>query len=93
MGIWGWVILVVASAALATAAQYLLFSKDRRPTDQDWVYAAGGAVIGGFTGHAWYGGVGPTVEGLSVLPALAGLVIGAVVVELIYRLVLRPRQT
>jgi hypothetical protein len=92
MGIWGWVILLAASAALATAAQYLLFSKNRRSTDYDWVYIAGGAVIGGFTGHAWYPGVGPSGDGLYVMPALAGLVVGAVIVELVYRLVLRPRQ-
>lgn len=93
MGIWGWALLLTASAALASAAQFLLFSKNHRSTDHDWVYIAGGAAIGGFTGHAWYPGVGPTVDGLSVLPALAGFVIGAVVVELVYRLVLRPRQT
>jgi cytochrome c biogenesis protein CcdA len=92
MGILGWAILLAASAVMATVAQLLLFTGDRRPTDYDWVYIAGGALIGGFTGHAWYPSVGPALDGLAVLPAFVGLIIGAVVVEAIYRLVLRPRQ-
>jgi cytochrome c biogenesis protein CcdA len=92
MGILGWVILLAAAAVVATVAQFLLFARDRRPTDYDWVYIAGGALIGGFTGHAWYPSVGPAVDGLAVLPALVGLFVGAVVVEAVYRLVLRPRQ-
>jgi hypothetical protein len=93
MGIWAWATLLVASAALATAAQYTLFPKDRGPKDYDWVYIAGGALIGSFTGHVWYPDVGPALDGLYVVPALAGLVVGAVLVEVIYRRVLRPRQS
>lgn len=92
MGIMAWIILLVLSAALATAAQYAFFSKDRKPTDLDWVYIASGALLGGFTGHVWYPGVGPMVDGLNVLPALPGAVIGGVLVELVYRRILRPRQ-
>lgn len=91
MGIWAWIILLLAAAALATVAQSLFFSRGRRSTDYDWVYLAAGALIGGFTGHAWYT-AGPTIDGLNVGPALVGLIVGALVVETVYRLVLRPRQ-
>ena len=92
MGIMGWIILLALSAALATAAQLLFFSKDRKPTDFDWVWMASGALLGGFTGHVWYPGGGPVIDGLNVLPALPGAVIGAVLLELVYRRLLRPRQ-
>jgi len=92
MGIWAWLILLAASAALATAAQFLFFAKDRTPRGHDWIYIAGGALIGGFTGHAWYPG-GPLIDGLNVVPAAAGLIFGAFVVEYVYRMVLRPQQT
>jgi cytochrome c biogenesis protein CcdA len=93
MGIWAWLILLGASGALATAAQHLFFSRDRRSTDYDWVYIAGGALIGGFTGHVWYPGVGSPLDGFFVIPALGGLLVGAALAETIYRMVLRPRQT
>jgi hypothetical protein len=90
MGIWAWIILLVWSAIPATIAQYTLF-RESRPTDYDWVYIAGGTLLGGFTAHVWYP-VGPTVDGLYVVPAaLGGLVVG-VVVELVYRLYIRKRQ-
>jgi cytochrome c biogenesis protein CcdA len=87
-----WVILLVWSAALATAAQYLFFRHDRKKTDYDWVFIAGGALIGGFTSTVWYP-VGPLVAGLYLLPALAGAVVLGAVVEFIYRAFIRPRQT
>ena len=92
MGVWAWLILLLAAAGVATAAQYVMFAKDRRPNDSDWIYIAGGALIGGFTGHAWYSDIGPTLDGLHILPALIGLTAGAVLVEVLYRAVLRPRQ-
>jgi cytochrome c biogenesis protein CcdA len=92
MGIMAWIVLLALSAAVATVAQFLFFSKDRKPTDFDWVYMASGALLGGFTGHVWYSGVGPVFDGLYVLPALPGAVIGAALFELVYRRVLRPRQ-
>jgi hypothetical protein len=93
MGIWAWLILLAWSAALATAAQYTLFRNDRKPTDYDWVYVAGGALLFGFTAHVWYPGFGlPVVDGLNVVQALAGGVVGGVVVEAAYRFILRPRQ-
>src|SRR6266566_7092734 len=87
-----WVILLVLSAALATAAQYLFFRHDRKKTDYDWVFIAGGALLGGFTATVWYP-VGPLVAGLYLLPALAGAVVLGAVVEFIYRAFIRPRQT
>ena len=92
MGIWAWLILLAASAALATAAQFLFFAQDRGPKDFDWVYVAGGGLLGSFTAHVWYP-VGPTIDGLYVAPALGGLIVGAALVEIVYRMVLRPRQT
>jgi cytochrome c biogenesis protein CcdA len=92
MGIMAWIILLALSAALATGAQFLFFSKDHKPTDLDWVYVASGALLGGFTGHVWYPGVGAVVDGLNVLPALPGAVIGGAIAELVYRRILRPRQ-
>jgi len=92
MGIFAWIILLALSAAVATAGQFLFFSKDRKPTDLDWVYMASGALLGSFTGHAWYPGVEPVIDGLSALPALPAAVIGAILFELVYRRVLRPRQ-
>jgi cytochrome c biogenesis protein CcdA len=87
-----WVMLLVLSAALATAAQYLFFRHDRKKTDYDWVFIAGGALLGGFTATVWYP-VGPLVAGLYLLPALAGAVVLGAVVEFIYRAFIRPRQT
>ncbi len=87
-----WVILLVLSATLATAAQYLFFRHDRKKTDYDWVFIAGGALLGGFTASVWYP-VGPLVAGLYLLPALAGAVVLGAVVEFIYRAFIRPRQT
>ena len=49
MGVWGWVLLLAATAALATAAQFLFFSKKRASGDSDWIFIAAGAVVGGFT--------------------------------------------
>jgi hypothetical protein len=93
VGIWAWVILFAWSASLATAAQYVFFRKDRGPKDYDWVYIAGGSLLFGFTAHVWYPGFGlPVVDGLNIAQALAGGVVGGVVVELVYRLFIRPRQ-
>jgi hypothetical protein len=55
MGIWARVILLSWSALLATAAQYTLFHSAPKPNDYDWVYIAGGALLGGFTAHVWSG--------------------------------------
>jgi cytochrome c biogenesis protein CcdA len=56
------------------------------------VYIAGGVVLGGVTAHVWYPGFGPVVDGLNLLQTLAGGVVGGAVVELVYRLFIRPRQ-
>jgi hypothetical protein len=92
MGIWAWLALPLAAAAIATIGQFVFFRKDRGPTDYDWIYLAAGALLGGFTGHAWYA-VGPTFDGLYVVPAALGALIGAAILEAVYRLALRPRQT
>lgn len=91
MGLLSWIILLAVSAALATVAQYTLFRRERKPTDYDWVYIAGGALLGGFTAHVWYP-VGPTVDGLYILPAVAGALVLGAVAELVYRFYLRPRR-
>ncbi len=92
MGLWAWVILLAVSAALATAAQYLFFRQNRKTTDYDWVYIAGGALLGGFTAHVWYSGFGPVIDGLNLLPALLGAVVLGAVAEMVYRAFIRPRQ-
>jgi cytochrome c biogenesis protein CcdA len=92
MTLLSWIILLAVSAVLATAAQYLFFRHERKKTDYDWVYIAGGALLGGFTATVWYH-VGPLVAGLYILPALAGAVVLGAVVEFIYRAFIRPRQT
>jgi hypothetical protein len=92
MGIWAWLILLLWSAALATAAQYTLF-RGARKNDYDWVYIAGGSLLGAFTAHVWYPIAGlPTVDGLNIVQALAGGIAGGVAVEVVYRVLLRPRQ-
>jgi cytochrome c biogenesis protein CcdA len=91
MGILAWFILLVISATLATGVQYLFFRDNRKDTDYDWVYIAGGALIGGFTGHLWYPGLSPVVDGLKLLPAIGGAVFLGIVLELIYRLFIRSR--
>jgi uncharacterized membrane protein YeaQ/YmgE (transglycosylase-associated protein family) len=91
MGLLARIILLAVSAVLATAAQYLFFRQDRKATDYDWVYTAGGALLGGFTATMWYP-FGPVVDGLHLLPALAGAVILGAVVEVVYRSFIRPRQ-
>lgn len=94
MGIWAWLILLAASAALATAGQYVFFRTIHpKATDYDWVFMAGGALLGGFTASVWYAGVGPAVDGLYALPALVGAVALSVLAELVYRTFIRPRQT
>jgi cytochrome c biogenesis protein CcdA len=94
MGIWAWLILLAFSAAFATAVQYLVFHTTHpRSDDFDWVFLAGGALIGGFTAHVWYPSVGPIVDGLHLLPALAGAVVLGMLAELVYRSFIRPRQT
>ena len=87
-----WIILLAVAAVLASTAQYLFFRNARKKTDYDWVYIAGGALLGGFTATVWYH-VGPLVAGLYILPALAGAVVLGAVVEFIYRAFIRPRQT
>jgi uncharacterized membrane protein YeaQ/YmgE (transglycosylase-associated protein family) len=93
MGIWAWLILLAGSALLATLAQYTLFRQNRGSTDYDWALIAGGAIIGGFIANLWYAGIGPEVDGLHLLPALAGAVVLGVVVELVYRAFIRPHRT
>jgi cytochrome c biogenesis protein CcdA len=92
MNLSSWIILLAISAALATTAQYLFFRHERKQTDYDWVFIAGGALLGGFTATVWFP-VGPLVAGLYILPALAGAVVLGAVVEFIYRAFIRPRQT
>ncbi len=92
MGLFAWITLLAVSAVLATAAQYLFFRHDRKATDYDWVYIAGGSLLGGFTATVWHP-VGPLVAGLYILPALAGAVVLGAVVEVVYRAFIRPRQT
>lgn len=91
MGLVAWVILLAISAALATVVQFTIFPGDRKATDYDWVYIAGGALLGSFTAHVWYP-FGPTLDGLYWVPALGGAVVGGAIVELVYRLWLRPRK-
>jgi cytochrome c biogenesis protein CcdA len=92
MGVWSWLILLAWSAAIATFVQYAFFKHDRKPNDYDWVYTAGGGLLGAFTAHAWYPGFGPVVGGLNLLQALAGGIAGAAVLEVVYRFYIRPRQ-
>jgi hypothetical protein len=92
MGVLRWIVLLAVSAAVATGVQVLFLSKDRKPGDFDWVYLAAGGVIGGFTGHAWYT-AGPSFDGLNVVPMLVGVMVGAALFEVVYRMFLRPRQT
>jgi hypothetical protein len=91
MTLFSWVILLALSAALATAAQYLFLRHARKTTDYDWVYIAGGALLGGFTATVWYP-VGPLVADLSLLPVFAGAVVLGALTEFIYRAFIRPRQ-
>ena len=91
MTLLSWVILLALSAALATAAQYLFLRHDRKTTDYDWVYIAGGALLGGFTATVWYP-VGSLVAGLYLLPVFAGAVVLGALTEFIYRGFIRPRQ-
>lgn len=93
MGIWAWVILLGWSALLATVTQYVFFRNERTTTDYDWVYIAGGALLGGFTAHVWYPGFGPVVDGLNLAQALVGGVFGGAALEILYRLVIRRHQT
>jgi hypothetical protein len=92
MGVFAWIILLVVSAALATAVQFLFFRNARKATDYDWVFIAGGALLGGFTATVWYP-VGPVVDSLYLLPALTGAIVLGAVVEVVYRAFIRPRQT
>ena len=94
MGPWAWLIILAWSAALATAANYAYFARHTTKTDYDWTFIAGGAVIGAFTAHVWYAGfLGlPIVDGLNIVQALVGGVVGGVLFEAIYRFLIRSRQ-
>ena len=94
MGVWAWLIILAWGAALATAAHYAYFVRHSTKNDSDWTFIAGGAVIGAFTAHVWYAGflALPLVDGLNIVQALAGGVVGGILVEAIYRLYIRPRQ-
>jgi len=91
MGLIAWIGLLAWAALLATVGQYLFFRDKRGPNDYDWVYTAGGALVGGFTAHVWYPGFGPVIDGLNAIPALVGGIVGAVLIELVYPFVLRRR--
>jgi uncharacterized membrane protein YeaQ/YmgE (transglycosylase-associated protein family) len=92
MGIWAWFILFAWSAAIATTVQLLFFSHDRKPSDYDWIYTAAGGFLGAFTAHVWYPSFGAVVDGLNLVPALAGGIAGAAIVEAIYRFYIRRRH-
>jgi hypothetical protein len=85
-------VLLATAAGVATIGQFLLLRRDRGPKEYDWVYMAAGGLIGGFTGQAWYA-TGPTLDGLAVVPMLVGAIVGAAIVEGVYRLFLRRRRT
>ena len=89
MGVLAWLILFAYAAVMAMTVQYTFFRGDRKSNDYDWVYTAGGALLGAFTAHVWYAGFGPVVDGLNVLQALGGGIVGGAVVEAFYRLYLR----
>jgi hypothetical protein len=94
MGVWAWLIILTWSAALATVAHYAYFARRATKTDYDWTFIAGGAVIGAFTAHVWYAGLAglPVVDGLNLVQALIGGVVGGILVEAIYRVLIRPTQ-
>jgi hypothetical protein len=96
MGIWAWLILLTVSAALATVGQYAFFHTIHpKASDFDWVFMAGGALLGGFTANVWYGtawNIGPMVDGLYLVPALLGAVVLGAVMEVLYRAFIHPRQ-
>lgn len=95
MGLSGWLLIFVVAAALATVSQYVLLRHSRGPNDFDWVYIAGGAVLGGFTTNVWYGEplqIGPELDGWYILPALAGALVLGAAAELVYRACIRSRQ-
>ena len=96
MGIWAWLILLAISGIFATVGQYLFFhTLQMRSTDYDWAIIASGALHGGFTAHAWYGaawGVGSVVDGLYLVPTLLGAIVVVIMLEVLYRAFIRPRQ-
>jgi uncharacterized membrane protein YeaQ/YmgE (transglycosylase-associated protein family) len=94
MGLWGWFLLLAMSAVLATLAQYLFVRSNfrRRGIELDLIFSAVGALLGGYVAHTWWPGVGPSIDGLRVVPALLGALLVAAVVEAVYRLAVHPRQ-
>lgn len=94
MGLWGWFVLLAMAGVLATLAQYLFVRSvhTKRHPHLDLVLSAIGALIGGYMAHSWYPGVGPSIDGLHVVPAFLGALLAATVVEAIYRLAVHPRQ-
>jgi hypothetical protein len=91
MGIVAWLILLAVSATLATVGHYTLSLVQHQATGHDWVYLAAGALLGGFMGSVWYPSVGPDVDGLVLLPAVAcAFAVGAV--QWVYQLFVQPRQ-
>ena len=94
MGLWGWFVLLAMSVALATLAQYLFVRSDhKRPKiDLDLAFSTVGALIGGWAAHTWFAGIGPSVDGLNVIPAFTGALLLGMLVEAAYRLYFYPNQ-
>jgi membrane-associated HD superfamily phosphohydrolase len=92
MGIWAWLLLFTGAALLAVVAQVLLFHKQRGPVEYDWMFIAGGAVIGGLLANVLYVGIGPVVDGLHVVPTVMGAIAVGSIVNMLYRVFIRPRQ-
>ena len=95
MGIWGWLLLLLGAPALATVAQFTIFRKDLGPEYHDWIFIAVAALVGGFIGSVLYGSAldwGPVIDGLAIIPALIGAVTLSVIVEIVYRAFIYPRQ-
>lgn len=86
LGILGWAALIVGALVVGVAGQLI----GQAETGFEWLITTVGAFIGGFVASefviAWRA-IDPVWEGLALIPAIGGLLVAGIVVEIVTRLV------
>jgi uncharacterized membrane protein YeaQ/YmgE (transglycosylase-associated protein family) len=79
------IVLVLGAIIVGAIAQYI----GRTVIGYEWIFAATGALVGGWLGSEAFGAVstwGPAIDGLYLVPALIGGVFLGAVVDAVARL-------
>lgn len=84
MSLFATFVLLVGGLAIGVIAQYI----GRTEIGYEWIFAALGAIVGGWLGSESFGSLstwGPALDGLYVLPALIGGVLLGGLVDMVTR--------